>query len=297
MKLPEFAGDVVLKDSIAVIGSGAGKLRLVSLADPAQPSDVGEIPGAFGDRLAISDSGIVVTSSLNGAIGGIHTTSLGADCDVAVASLAPNSELVLGKDLTINYQIGAARPDSAELRITNAAGIVVFRQPVAASSGTRTATWPKGRWNQLPHIGAFANPKNGEYKVAIVGVKNGTQCVEAVRRINTRLVLEADIKDEIPTGATATEAAGLGDLLDALKVIMKRGSNETRFAGPGNIAETGPNRFDRHVRVDAAGLNQLMDGDYEVLFQDLRDEIGNFSDADTNATNGIQPVKFNLSLW
>lgn len=76
LALPEFAGDVALKDSVALIGTGSGRIRLVNLTDPAHPSDAGEIVGAFGDRLAITDTGIVVTTSTNGAIGGVHTATL-----------------------------------------------------------------------------------------------------------------------------------------------------------------------------------------------------------------------------
>ncbi|HEX4965048.1 MAG TPA: Ig-like domain-containing protein [Thermoanaerobaculia bacterium] len=75
LQLSDFAGDVVLKDSFALVTVG-GKIRLISLTDPAHPSDAGEITGAFGDRLAVSSSGIVVTASVNGTVGGVHTATL-----------------------------------------------------------------------------------------------------------------------------------------------------------------------------------------------------------------------------
>ncbi len=48
--------------------------------------------------------------------------------------------------------------------------------------------------------------------------------------------------------------------------------------------------------VATAALNNLADGTYEVLFRDLRDDIGNFADTDNNAANGITPPSFNITI-
>lgn len=218
-----------------------------------------------------------------------------------VTSISPANELALGADLTIEYEIsasGEAALDSAELRIVNVHGTVVYRQAVDESSGVYTAVWPAGKWNEAPHAGAFANPKNGPYTVVLAGRKNGAECLQNDRTIRTKLVVEADIHDRIPTGATATEAAGLDDMLDALKVVFLSGITETVFAGSSSaITIFGPDRFERHIQVDDPLLSTLADGEYFVDFRDLRDEIGNFADDDNNPANGIQPVSFTLSLW
>ncbi len=108
-------------------------------------------------------------------------------------------------------------------------------------------------------------------------------------------MLEAEVKDMPSSGVNIS--AGLRDLGDALKVVMKNGSNETVFSGGSlKITPMGTGDIEKKVEVDDAGLNNLDDGDYDVLFRDLRDDIGNFSDEDKNPQNGIQPVKFQLKL-
>ncbi|RMD65836.1 hypothetical protein D6833_02300 [Candidatus Parcubacteria bacterium] len=185
-----------------------------------------------------------------------------------------------------------------QLEIRNASGALVFAlQGLPGAPGAHSAVWPQGKWNQVLHVGAFANPKNNPYQIKLIGKKADCRDREATTTVSTELKLEADIKDEAPFGATASRSSGLGDMLDALKIVMKLGPSETVFSGPGAITVTGPTPFMKHIKVDNPGLNALPDGQYEVLFRDLRDEIGNFADSDGNPANGIQPVTFLLELW
>ena len=86
-------------------------------------------------------------------------------------------------------------------------------------------------------------------------------------------------------------------MLDALKIVMKSSlGGETVFSGAGVITVTGANPDSKDIKVDVAGLNTLANGLYDVLFRDLRDEIGNFADEDGVSSNGIQPIKFSLEL-
>ncbi len=80
LHLSEVASSVVLQGSLALVGTSAGKILLVNLEDPTNPADAGKIDGAFGDRLAINDSNLVVASSPNGSIGGVQTAVLGSVC-------------------------------------------------------------------------------------------------------------------------------------------------------------------------------------------------------------------------
>lgn len=215
-------------------------------------------------------------------------------------SLSPAGTLVLGKDLAVNYEVSTFTGtgfDSVEMEIKNSSGQVVFaNQGLPAGSGSQSAVWPGGKWNQSPHAGAFANPLNGPYQITLTGRK--VDCPDQIQSssIATKLVLEADVQDAIPPGAVATRSSGLEDMLDALKIVLKLGAGETVFSGAGVITVTGANPDTKEIKVDAAGLNTLANGAYEVLFRDLRDEIGNFADEDGVLSNGIQPIKFNLEL-
>ncbi|HEY6306471.1 MAG TPA: hypothetical protein VI488_08465 [Candidatus Angelobacter sp.] len=72
--------DVILKDTVAVVGTEQQKILLVDITDPTRPFVAGEIDGLFGDRLALTDDGILVTTSENSAIGGVHTAAFGSRC-------------------------------------------------------------------------------------------------------------------------------------------------------------------------------------------------------------------------
>ena len=216
--------------------------------------------------------------------------------DAKVDSLSPATELKLGEDLTVRYTIdvpGGITLDRVELRILNASDEILFsRNDLAASSGSNTTTWPKGKTSS----GAFANPKQGEYKVVIVAIKGSGEAKSPDdKTIKTKLVLEADIHDKPSSNVPIT--AGLRDLSRVLKVVMKSGSNETVFSGGSlTINPVGSGETEKRIEVDVPGLNNLEDGDYDVLFRDLRDDIGNFSDEDDDLQNGVQPIKFQLKL-
>ncbi|MDX2057713.1 MAG: carboxypeptidase regulatory-like domain-containing protein [Gemmatimonadales bacterium] len=217
---------------------------------------------------------------------------------VKVLALAPQP-LVLGNDLTIDYEVVAPAGfamDALRLEVVNANGILVYETPADATAGVHSMIWP-GVWNQAPHSGAFANPANGPYEVRLIGTEAGADCGEGAQLADTHLVLAADLVDVPAPGTNPTEAAGLADLTAALKVVLKSGGGpEFLFLAP-TFTVDGPDRWHRHLVVEAPGLDALPDGDYDVLFRDLRDEIGNFADADGNPANGIQEIQFSLSLW
>ena len=76
IKLESIPTDVLLKDNMAVVGTGENKALLINLADPRHPVSAGSISGGvFGDKLAITSDGFLISSSMNGALGGIHTAT------------------------------------------------------------------------------------------------------------------------------------------------------------------------------------------------------------------------------
>jgi hypothetical protein len=109
--LPTFGTDVALHGNLALVATEANKILLVNLVDPTHPVLAGEIDappgGIFGDRLAISDDGLIATSSFNTTIGGIHITSLGpvisiTGTDPSVIYVDKTGKVM--KDFIVKYQ-------------------------------------------------------------------------------------------------------------------------------------------------------------------------------------------------
>jgi len=222
--------------------------------------------------------------------------------EVTVDSLSPSTELILGEDLTVNYTINAPPDvtfDRVELRILNQSDDEIFKTAnLPVQSGSQQGTWEKGKWNQSPHVGAFANPNGGDYKVVVAAFKDGSEAKSKDdKTIGTKLVVEATIEDKPPQGSSVSVSAGLRDLSQTLKIVFKNGSSETPFSGGAiTVTPQGTDDSVKDIKLDAPGLNTLSDGDYKVLFRDLRDDIGNFSDDDKNGSNGIQPIEFEIKL-
>jgi Bacterial Ig-like domain/Bacterial Ig domain len=82
--LSAYPTDVVLHGSVAIIGTSLNKVLLVNLTDPAQPIAAGEIdpnPGmVLGNRLTVTDSGLIISSSPNPATGGVQVSKLDNAC-------------------------------------------------------------------------------------------------------------------------------------------------------------------------------------------------------------------------
>ena len=226
-------------------------------------------------------------------------------CDPAleITGTDPAGPVLLGANLTIHYvitsqcQAGFNGFDQVQLEIRNqSGGLVVQSTGWSGALGAHTAVWTQARWNQGSHAGAFANPGSGPYEVRLIATGADCPTSQGATAAATHLVLEADLVDDPPAGPVVSRSAGLEDMLDALKIVLKLGAQETVISGPGSIVMNGPDPEHKHIRVDTPALNGLPGGAYEVLFRDLRDEIGNFADADGNPGNGIQPLSFNLEI-
>ena len=217
---------------------------------------------------------------------------------VDVISISPR-DVELGQDVTVSYGIlpDDAGAESAALEIRNSSYALVYSAAAEAGSGLHSVTWPATKWNQSPHAGAFANPLNNAYSIRVMAKKAGSfECRSEAETVNTKLVIEADIKDTKPTGSTATRSAGLEDMLDALRIVLIDGSGvETSFMGT-DITVTGSTPEDKHITVQKTTLNSLPSDTYNVQFRYLRDEIGNFSDKNNDPDDGIQPIEYDLEL-
>ncbi len=219
-----------------------------------------------------------------------------------ITSLSPSSDLKLGTDLTVDYEIKPPEFsfDNADLEIKNTNDALVFKKPgIDGSGGAHTEKWEKGKWNQGSTPFPYANPNNSDYKVFIVGYKGGGECRSNPEMINTKLICEADLEDPLGTaggGVSLADQAGIKDFLDALKFIMELdGVPQATLQGPGQISATFSNDFKAKVTMDDPSLNTLPDGDYKAIFRDYRDEIGNWGDKEPG-TPGIQEFEFDVRL-
>jgi len=177
------------------------------------------------------------------------------------------------------------------LRVANQSDTLVYkRTDLDTSGGQHTTTWDDAKWNQTPHSGAYANPNNGDYKITVRGTKDGSTYTSAQETVNTKFVIEADIKDQKAGGASA--AAGLADLSSALEVIVSKGETSHNLSS-GTLTNITDGK---HVKVDSGTLNSLADGTWTVQLKDVRDEIGNFHDTNTG-TQDIDHYEWEVELW
>jgi hypothetical protein len=226
------------------------------------------------------------------------------DSDLLITSLSPSDVLVLGTDLTVHYQIpNGLLLTNVRLRVTNNAGELVFQgNGLPAAPGNHTTKWQKGKWNQAPHAGALANPKNGPYSVQIVAdcstVSSSGTVTSNIVQIQTLLVLEADLEDDRPSmdeiSSGLYRPALDPDSPERLRIgLVPTGSGVAAavyaLAAPAfsNIVEEDlDNDPSDGLEVKSAHFRQEMqstfnDGVYKVVISGLRDQAGNLGAAGT----------------
>ncbi len=75
VQLPTGGTDVKLNGNVALVATGTNVL-LVNLENPSQPTLAGQISGTFGNWLALTDDGALVSSSSNSLSGAVQTALL-----------------------------------------------------------------------------------------------------------------------------------------------------------------------------------------------------------------------------
>lgn len=95
--------DVILRDTIAVIGTGKGEVLLVDISDPAFPLAAGQMDGSYGTHLALTDDNLLVTSSVEAATGGVRIGSFRSTCGALRASFSAQP---VPADIDITNQLG-----------------------------------------------------------------------------------------------------------------------------------------------------------------------------------------------
>ncbi len=198
----------------------------------------------------------------------------------------------LGSDLTINFtvKLNGLTLDSANLEVRNSGGTLVVTQALDGtqrSEGSHAIVWTEGKWNNGAHNAAYANPKNSDYAIKIVGTCSAGTVSSNVKKAKTRLVVQADVRDQAPTGATPSKVAGLRKVGDALKVQLADGSGTSKATAAFTLS--GTTAEEKRVVATFSSMTNVTGGSYTVIFRDLRDDIGNFTDDDNNGSNGVQP--------
>lgn len=182
--LPEFGTDVAIHGNLALIATEVNKILLVNLVDPSHPTLAGEIdapPGSvFGDRLGVSDDGLIATSSFSFANGGLHLSSLGVVPRIAVdtTGLLATTDNKTSQDIPITYAINGdlSQVDSAQIQIKDDSGTVVFTTPVPVQA-SGSVIWPAGQPIQVtPNTISFQvqNPDGSSSMFAEASVEETT---------------------------------------------------------------------------------------------------------------------------
>jgi hypothetical protein len=136
--LPTFGTDVALHGNLALVATEANKILLVSLVDPTHPVLAGEIDapagGVLGDRLAVTDDGLIATDSFNSIFGGLHTATLGVFASLVASPqiLLADSNFTTADDVKFDYQLGGdlSQVSSAALEIVDENGTLVTTIPL-----------------------------------------------------------------------------------------------------------------------------------------------------------------------
>lgn len=204
---------------------------------------------------------------------------------LVLTSVSPAGALTLGNSLNIHYRIApGARLDRVKLRVTNKRGELVYLGAnLPGYAGNHQAEWPGGKWNQAPHIGALANPRNGPYVVALLAKTAEGGSISFMISLPTQLVLETDLehdrpsKDEISSGLSRA----MLDLKspERLRVGLVRKGGKLAvyaFAAPefSAIMEEDLDNDPTEIEVKSVHVRQVMqstfpDGAYSVVLTNV----------------------------
>ncbi|HYC55740.1 MAG TPA: PKD domain-containing protein [Candidatus Binatia bacterium] len=266
----------------------------------------------FGDGFSRGGANVTHEYAREGNYSPIVTARCGScesamDSDLVTVEIGPGLRIVvvepfgkieLGSDARTTYEVMAPGDpfDSVEFHVRNKLDAdVVEILGLPTSAGRHDVVWSDAKWTTA-FPGAFANPLDGPYSLVVKGKKDGCE-VEKMERRDTHFVIEALVEDAPPPAAATARVAGLEDILSALKIVLRtNGSDALTLSGPAAITVSGVLDDLKTVRSEAPQLDMLADGLYQVQLRDLRDEIGNFTDADGNPNNGIQEVQFLVEL-
>jgi hypothetical protein len=218
---------------------------------------------------------------------------------LVLTALSPGGTLTLGDDLTVQYRVTPGVTfANIKLRVTNRTGELVYLGAnLPAEAGEHQAVWPKGKWNQQPHSGALANPRNGPYTVALVAETQDGGSFSCSIFLPTQLVLECDLehgkpsKEEISSGLYRSMLDPKSAERLRIGLVQKAGKlAETVYAlAPPYFADIIEEDLDNdpsELEIKSAHVRQVMqsafgNGEYNVVLMNLRTGAG------TRGVNGM----------
>jgi hypothetical protein len=209
-----------------------------------------------------------------------------------LTALAPGETLILGDDLTVRYRVApGAQFTHINLRVTNRTGELVYvSENLPTSAGEHPAVWPKGKWNQPPHSGALANPRNGPYTAALSARAADGGPISYSVVLPTRLALQCGLehgkpsKEEISSGLYRPMLDPKSPERLRIGLVPKGGKwAETVYAlAPPEFSEIIEEDLDNdptELEIKSAHVRQVMqstfgDGEYNVVLTNLRTGAG-----------------------
>lgn len=215
-----------------------------------------------------------------------------------IKSLSPSSDLELGDNLEVEYDLNLPLGftyDDIKLQIINSNDIVVYELTgLDKVTGTYTATWNGAKWNQEPNPGCYANPKNGPYKISLIGVK-GDKEIKDVEEINTKFVIESTVEDPF----SGNVKSGLSNLPSIIEMVVGSSTSGTwiehKFENS-DISKSVMSMGNVHeFKLEDDSLNNLDNGVWGIFILNVRDDIGNYYD-DNHSSSGIQSYSKIINL-
>src|ERR1043165_267778 len=221
-----------------------------------------------------------------------HLASCLEESPLVLSALSPSEILILGNDLTVKYRVAPdAKLSRIKLRVTNKTGELGYLgTDLPVSAGKHRAVWPKGKWNQKPHSGALANPRNGPYTITLVAETPGGGSISRSNVLSTQLVLQCDLehdrpsKDEISSGLYRPMLDPKSPERLKIGLVQKGGKlTETVYSlAPPAFSkiieedlDNDPSELEvKSVHVEQAMQSTFRDGVYQVVMTNLRTGAG-----------------------
>jgi hypothetical protein len=220
---------------------------------------------------------------------------------VMKGSSEQTSPLVIGEDYAFEYTLEPAGITVPSLIFRLAHSIsgdnyvaVHMADLASVASGLHTEVWEKTKWT-VDHIGAYANPKNGNYGAfCTYKINNHEYRVSGTKSFTTQLVIEAKLDDSAPAYGISSGLYDPSFPPMLIQIGLKPQTGDTIFGYSGNRSfydKTLTDMDNDNTSGDEQGkeiqdiiAKQIMQnvntGTYTVVIKGVQDVAGNKSFVD-----------------